>query len=146
MLSFTVLQLPDLSHQRVREGPGTWMPRDSRDGVARPQGTLQESPTCTGLLQLQWLMEMSRATTGQGLLYHLILQPVRDCAGQRRRALLLPLTGRTSSVKSEEPRGWGERQEERREAEQVQRDKEKEMEANISLSRNYLSWTLSSPP
>lgn len=46
----------------------------------------------------------------------------------------------------ESQQGSGEKQEEKREVEQAQRDKEEEMEADISLSRNYLSWTLSSPP
>lgn len=85
-------------------------------------------------------METSSASTGRGLPSHLVVQPVRD------HTLLHPWQDEHHEPNQKSQQGSGERQEVKREVEQVQRDKEEEMEADISLSRNYLSWTLSSPP
>lgn len=79
-------------------------------------------------------METSRATAGQGLLYHLILQPVRDGAGQRRRALLLsPWWDKhhQSNQKSQEGEGRDKRKGGRQN--KCREIKEKEMEANIRV-------------
>lgn len=76
-------------------------------------------------------METSRATTGQ-VLRMIIFYSLSGTMQARRHARLLPLVGQTSSVEPEEPRGSGE-ETRGKEAEQVQRDKEKEMEANIRV-------------
>lgn len=67
-----------------------------------------------------------------------------DC--QRPHTLHHPWQDEHHEPNQKSQRGSGERREEKGEVEQAQRDKEEEMEADISLSRNYLSWTLSSPP
>lgn len=67
-------------------------------------------------------------------------------ACQSPHTLLHPWQDEHHEPNQESQQGSGEKQEEKREVEQAQRDKEEEMEADISLSRNYLSWTLSSPP
>lgn len=104
----------------------------AQEGVEGPCGMLKESLTCT---ENNWAApaQWQQAELPQDRFYFIIIfYSLSGTVQARRRAWLLPLVGQTSSVKPEEPRGWwGETR--GKEAEQLQRDKEKEMEANIRV-------------